>query len=227
MPQGVEAFVGPTYMQKLVKLAVRKFMKIFYVHSGIRVTGHFPDLSMWAKMDSEESLTAWPLAAISVIVVRNCCNHRKKIFLENWELYGQRGYYKEGITREVLQGSCHEGGTVPQGRYYNLQGRYCTTREVLQGRYCKGVPQGRYYKRGTTREVPWGKYCTTREVLQGRYYKRGTVLQGRHSSIISPSLVRELGAGFPRSWKILENIAVMESHGKVLEYENFPKSHGK
>ena len=34
-------------------------------------------------------------------------------------------------------------------------------------------------------------------------------------------------AGFPRSWKILEKIAVMESHGKVLEYENFPKSLGK
>ena len=34
-------------------------------------------------------------------------------------------------------------------------------------------------------------------------------------------------SGFPRSWKILENVAVMESHGKVLEYENFPKSHGK
>ena len=33
--------------------------------------------------------------------------------------------------------------------------------------------------------------------------------------------------GFPRSWKILEKIAVMESHGKVLECENFPKSHGK
>ena len=29
--------------------------------------------------------------------------------------------------------------------------------------------------------------------------------------------------GFPRSWKILEKIGVMESHGKVLEYENFPK----
>ena len=29
---------------------------------------------------------------------------------------------------------------------------------------------------------------------------------------------------------VMENpgkIAVMESHGKVLEYENFPKSHGK
>ena len=34
-------------------------------------------------------------------------------------------------------------------------------------------------------------------------------------------------AGFPRSWKMLEKIAVMESHGKVLEYENFPKSHGE
>ena len=33
-------------------------------------------------------------------------------------------------------------------------------------------------------------------------------------------------SGFPRSWKILEKIAVVESHGKVLEYENFPKSHG-
>ena len=33
--------------------------------------------------------------------------------------------------------------------------------------------------------------------------------------------------GFPRSWKILEKIAVMESHGKVLEYENFPKRHGE
>ena len=33
--------------------------------------------------------------------------------------------------------------------------------------------------------------------------------------------------GHGKSWKILEKIAVMESHGKVLEYENFPKIHGK
>ena len=33
-------------------------------------------------------------------------------------------------------------------------------------------------------------------------------------------------SGFPWSWKILEKKAVMESDGKVLEYENFPKSHG-
>ena len=33
--------------------------------------------------------------------------------------------------------------------------------------------------------------------------------------------------GSPLSWKILEKIAVIESHGKVLEYENFPKNHGK
>ena len=31
----------------------------------------------------------------------------------------------------------------------------------------------------------------------------------------------------PTVMEILEKIAVMESHGKVLEYENFPKNHGK
>ena len=36
-----------------------------------------------------------------------------------------------------------------------------------------------------------------------------------------------LYAGFPWSWKILEKIAVMESHGKVLEYENFQKKSWK
>ena len=34
-------------------------------------------------------------------------------------------------------------------------------------------------------------------------------------------------SGFPQSWKVLENTAVMESHGKVLEYEKFPKKSWK
>jgi len=33
--------------------------------------------------------------------------------------------------------------------------------------------------------------------------------------------------GHGKSWKILEKIVILESHGKVMENDNFSKSHGK
>ena len=56
----------------------------------------------------------------------------------------------------------------------------------------------------------------------------GVVNDMAHWQIIIYSLVDFVQmAGFPRSWKILKFETILESHGKVMDFCLFSRSHGK